>query len=75
MGQVKADYIATRKPAHQFQTLSMEEKNEIISRDPAYAHIICRCEMVSEGEIVEVLMKGYQKGEKIIRHPMVKVAN
>lgn len=28
-----------------------------------------------EGEIVEVLMKGYQKGEKIIRHPMVKVAN
>ena len=28
-----------------------------------------------ENEIVEVLMKGYQKGDKIIRYSMVKVAN
>ncbi len=32
-------------------------------------------EAYGESEIVEVLMKGYQKGDKIIRHPMVKVAN
>ena len=28
-----------------------------------------------EGEIVEVLQKGYRRGDKIIRYPMVKVAN
>ena len=28
-----------------------------------------------EGEIVEVLQKGYRKGDKIIRYAMVKVAN
>lgn len=28
-----------------------------------------------EGEIVEVLQKGYKKGDKIIRYAMVKVAN
>lgn len=28
-----------------------------------------------ENEIVEVLMKGYQKGDKVIRYSMVKVAN
>ena len=49
------DFNPIRKPAHYFRELSLEEKNEIISRDPAYAHIICRCEMVSEGEIVEAI--------------------
>ena len=28
-----------------------------------------------ENEIVEVLMKGYTKGDKVIRYSMVKVAN
>ena len=28
-----------------------------------------------EGEIVEVLQRGYRRGDKIIRHAMVKVAN
>ena len=49
------DFNPIRKPAHYFRELSLEEKNEIIARDPAYAHIICRCEMVSEGEIVEAI--------------------
>ena len=49
------DFNPIRKPAHYFRELSLEEKNEIISRDGAYAHIICRCEMVSEGEIIEAI--------------------
>lgn len=32
-------------------------------------------EAYGENEIVEVLMKGYQKGDKVIRYSMVKVAN
>lgn len=32
-------------------------------------------ETLGEGEIVEVFQKGYQKGDKIIRCAMVKVAN
>ena len=32
-------------------------------------------ESLGEGEIVEVLQKGYRKGDKIIRYAMVKVAN
>ena len=28
-----------------------------------------------EDEIVDVFQKGYRKGDKIIRHAMVKVAN
>lgn len=32
-------------------------------------------ESFGESEIVEVLMKGYKKGDKVIRYAMVKVAN
>ena len=32
-------------------------------------------EAYGESEIVEVLMKGYKKGDKVVRYAMVKVAN
>jgi len=32
-------------------------------------------ESLGEGTIVEVFQKGYKKGDKVIRHAMVKVAN
>ncbi len=32
-------------------------------------------EAYGENEIVEVFMKGYRKGDKVLRHSMVKVAN
>ena len=32
-------------------------------------------EQFGEGEIVEVFMKGYLKGDKVIRYSVVKVAN
>ena len=37
--------------------LSMEERNELIRRNPAYGTIICRCEMVTEGEIVDAIRR------------------
>ena len=32
-------------------------------------------ESVGENIVVEVFMKGYKKGDKVLRHSMVKVAN
>ena len=51
----KEDFQPLRAPMHGFRELSLEEKNEIIRRDPAYGHIICRCETVSEGEILAAI--------------------
>lgn len=42
----------TRLSMHWFSELSIEEKNEVIKSEPEYARIICRCEKVSEGEIL-----------------------
>ncbi len=55
LGEKKADFKAERKPSHHFRELSPEEKNEIIRSDPAYGRIVCRCESITEGEIVEAL--------------------
>ena len=49
------DFSGSRRPAHYFRELSDDEKNEIIKSDPAYAHVICRCETVTEGEIREAI--------------------
>ena len=40
-----------------FKELPLEEKNEIIKENPAYGRIICRCETVTEGEILEAMAK------------------
>ena len=33
------------------------KKNEIIKKDPAFGRIICRCETVTEGEIVDAIRR------------------
>lgn len=48
-------FSGVRRPAHYFKELSAEEKNEIIKERPEYAHVICRCETVTEGEILDAI--------------------
>ena len=50
---------------------------ETASFDPNFHNAVMHVEdeSLSEGEIVEVFQKGYKKGDKVIRHAMVKVAN
>ena len=48
-------FNGSRKPDYFFKNLSMEEKNAIIKQDPAYGKIVCRCEQVTEGEIVRAI--------------------
>ena len=51
----KSDFIATREPTHAFREASIEEKNEWIRRDSSYGRIVCRCEGVTEGEILAAI--------------------
>ncbi len=51
----KENHLLTRAAMHEFREASMEEKNEYIKRDPAYGRIVCRCEKVTEGEILYAL--------------------
>ena len=48
-------FNGNRKPDNFFEKLSMEEKNQIIKENRAYGKIICRCEQITEGEIVRAI--------------------
>ena len=50
----KTNFVKNRKMIH-FITLSPEEKAEVIKKDPRYGRIICRCENITEGEIVDAI--------------------
>ena len=41
-----------------FEGLSDEEKAKLISENPLYGHIVCRCKHVSEAEVIEAIRRG-----------------
>ena len=53
----KEDFIAARKGILNPETLSKEERKALIKENPAYGNIICRCEMITEGEIIDAIRR------------------
>jgi glycerol-3-phosphate dehydrogenase len=53
--RAKADFNPYRAPMHHFREASIEEKMEVIRKDKSYGKIVCRCEGISEGEILAAL--------------------
>ena len=51
----KDNFVASRKGILHPETLTLEERNALIKEQPAYGNIICRCEMISEGEILDAI--------------------
>ncbi len=50
----KASYVDERKQVR-FKELSHEERAELVKQNPAYGRVICRCETVTEGEILDAI--------------------
>lgn len=53
----KENFISTRKGILNPNTLAKEEWAELIRKEPAYGNIICRCEMITEGEILDAIRR------------------
>ena len=53
----KENFVATREGITNMATATMEERKRYIEQDPAYANVICRCELVTEGEILESIRR------------------
>ncbi len=49
------NFNGTRQPDYFFKNLTVEEQNALIQRNPAYGKIVCRCEQITEGEIVRAI--------------------
>ena len=50
----KESYVDERKIVR-FKELTADQKNELIKKDSRYGRIICRCETITEGEIVAAI--------------------
>jgi len=53
----KEDYQPYRRLI-KFQELSLEQKNRLIKKDKSYGNVVCRCENVTEGEIIDAIRRG-----------------
>lgn len=51
----KENFNPIRRGVVRAAELSFEERAKLIEENPAYGQIICRCEMVSEGEILSAI--------------------
>ena len=51
------DAVMTRKKPVVLAKLTTEERNALIRENPAYGRIICRCEQISEGEIIDCIRR------------------
>lgn len=53
----KKDYIDKKRDVYVFRNMSKEQRNEIIKLDKRYGNIICSCNNISEGEIVDCIRR------------------
>ena len=53
----KDNFIGQRKGITNITSLSYREQEELIKRNPAYANVICRCETITEGEIIDAIRR------------------
>lgn len=51
----KANWNSSREDPYSFQNMTDAEKDRYIRKNPAFGKIVCRCEMISEGEIVQAI--------------------
>ncbi|MCM1533932.1 MAG: NAD(P)/FAD-dependent oxidoreductase [Corallococcus sp.] len=55
--KAKAHFEAKRKGIPQFSKMSNTEREKLIDANPLYGKIVCRCEVVTEGEIVDSIRR------------------
>ncbi len=51
----KEDFVATRQGIPSMALADEEEKKRLIAANPLYGSVVCRCELVTEGEIVDAI--------------------
>ncbi len=53
----KENFKETRTKMIRMSELSIEEKNKLIAKNPPYGKMVCKCEFVTEGEIIDSIKR------------------
>lgn len=59
-GKVKPDYEPKVKGIIRFKEMTFQEKNRLIAERPQYGRVVCRCEEITEGEIIDAIRRNPQ---------------
>lgn len=51
-------FIPERRNIPRFLYMDMDSRKALAEKDPAYAQIVCRCETVTEGQVLEAIRRG-----------------
>ena len=51
------EWDSSRRPYVNLKALTREEKNALIQKNPAYGRMVCRCEQITEGEIIDSIRR------------------
>jgi glycerol-3-phosphate dehydrogenase len=51
----KENFKATRRPIPKVSEMSLDQRDNLIKKNPDYGEIVCRCEEISKGEILDAL--------------------
>lgn len=55
--KLKDDYIAKRRGIVRFRELDRTQQEKLVREDPRYGNIVCRCETVTEAEILDAIRR------------------
>ncbi len=55
--EINNDFNPFRRKVIRLKKMSESERNELIKNDKTFGHIVCRCEGVSEGEVIDCIRR------------------
>lgn len=53
----KKEFINKRREIYRFRDMTIKERNELISLDKRYGNIVCVCNEITEGEIIDAIRR------------------
>lgn len=53
----KDNYVKTRRPLYRLNKKTLEERDALIKQNHLLGNMVCRCEKVSEGEVVDAIRR------------------
>ncbi len=53
--KLKENFIAKRRGIVKFSECTLEEQDELIRKNPLYGNVVCRCETITEAEILDAI--------------------
>jgi len=54
----RSTFSPERRGIPRFGEMSREERRALVAENPAYGQIVCRCEMITEAQVVEAIRRG-----------------